>query len=59
MGFRKLKESKLLHVKWIAETYENLKKQEEAAMKGFNTQVWQEWWIHLTRKEYKKKISDH
>lgn len=39
MGFRKLKESKLLHVKWIAETYENLKKQEETAMKGFNTQV--------------------
>ena len=31
MGFRKLKES--------AETYENLKKQEEAAMKGFNKQV--------------------
>ena len=39
MGFRKLKESKLLRVKWIAETYENLKKQEEAAMKVFNTQV--------------------
>ena len=38
MCFCKLKESKQ-HVKWIAETYENLKKQEEAAMKGFNKQV--------------------
>ena len=35
MCFRKLKELKLLHVKWIAETYEYLKKQDKAAMKGF------------------------
>ena len=37
MCFRKLKELKLLHVKWIAETHEYLKKQDEAAIKGFNT----------------------
>ena len=37
MGFRKLKELKPFDVKWSAETYKYLRKQDEVAMKGFNT----------------------